>query len=403
MNKNDSEIVSSILEGLGYKPAESPNEANLVLLNTCSVREKAELKVYGRLGELKHLKETSNPNMIIGVIGCMSQYQKEEIFKKAPYVDLVLGTLNIPHLSELLERVKQGERQVIEILDKRLPLKGQPEGQPPLGAAPMGTVAAPTLSGQDHKHGIDENIDQNDSWTNPKRSSLYQAWISIMYGCDNFCSYCIVPYTRGREISRPKEEIFKEIENLSREGQPPKGAAPISYKDIVLLGQNVNSYGKSLYKNYAFSDLLKDICQIKGIETIEFLTSHPKDMSDKLINTIASNDKISKSIHLPLQSGDSQILKLMNRGYTYEDYKNLYEKIKKVIPEAQISTDLIVGFPGETESMFQNTLNSVKELKFSRVNTAAFSPRPKTKAASMPDQVPKDIRYKRLQELMKAI
>lgn len=378
MNENDSEIVSSILEGLGYSPAESFEDADIILLNTCSVREKAELKVYGRLGELKYLKEKTNPNLIIGVIGCMPQYQKEEIFKKAPFVDLVIGTLNLPHLSKLLEKVIQGEKHVIEILDERLA---------------ENRVERTEGRKQRTKIGSNEIIDDIDNWTNPKRQSRYQAWISIMYGCDNFCSYCIVPYTRGREISRPKEDIFFEINKLNKN----------IYKDIVLLGQNVNSYGKNLYKDYDFSDLLFDICKLEGIETIEFVTSHPKDMSEKLINTIAQNNKIKKTIHLPLQSGNDHILKLMNRGYTFEDYKNLYIKIKKAMPEANISTDLIVGFPGETESMFQDTLKAVKELEFSRVNTLAFSPRPKTKAENMPNQIPKKIRYERLQELMKAI
>lgn len=378
MNKNDSEIVSSILEGLGYTPAESYKDADLILLNTCSVREKAELKAYGRLGELKYFKETSKPDLIIGIIGCMPQYQKEEVFKKAPYVDFVIGTLNVYHLPQILERIKQGERQVIEILDNR----GQRSEVRSFVSRVPGHVPRATSH---------ELLDKYDNWTNPKRQSKYQAWISIMYGCDNFCSYCIVPYTRGREISRPKEEIFDEIKNLNNN----------IYKDIVLLGQNVNSYGKNLYKDYDFSNLLIDICKVENIENIEFLTSHPKDMSDKLIETISKNKKIKQSIHLPLQSGDNYILKMMNRGYTYEDYKNLYNKIIKIMPDAEISTDLIAGFPGETDEMFQNTINAVKELKFSRVNTAAFSPRPKTKAENMPNQLPKPVRYKRLQELMK--
>lgn len=392
MNKNDSEIISSILEGLGYRPVDYHNNADLVLLNTCSVREKAELKAYGRLGELKYLKETSRPDLIIGVIGCMPQYQKEEVFKKAPYVDFIIGTLNIYHLPQILERVKQGEKQVLEILDRRSDT-GNRRSEIRDPRSEVRGQMSDVRGRMSEIRGQDEIIDANDYWTNPKRESLYQAWISIMYGCDNFCSYCIVPFTRGREISRPKEEIFNEIKNLDKS----------IYKDIVLLGQNVNSYGKNLYKDYNFADLLNDISKIENINTIEFLTSHPKDMSEKLIETISKIDKIKKSIHLPLQSGDNYILKMMNRDYTYEDYKNLYFKIKKIIPNAEISTDLIAGFPGETEDMFQNTLNAVKELKFQRVNTAAFSPRPKTRAQNMPNQIPKNIRYKRLQILIKAI
>ncbi|MFC1478346.1 tRNA (N6-isopentenyl adenosine(37)-C2)-methylthiotransferase MiaB [Candidatus Margulisiibacteriota bacterium] len=368
MNKNDSEKIAGILEGLGYQEAPDQHHAALILLNTCSIRGKAESRVYGWLGQLKQLKVKSKKLKVIGICGCIPQHAKEEIFKKAPHVDLIFGANNIHNLPDLLARVEQGEKHVIEILANANPRTH-------------------------HSSLITHHSDAPELTTNIKRSSSHQAWVSIMYGCDNFCSYCVVPYTRGREVSRPKEDIFAEIEAIDKE----------KYSEIVLLGQNVNSYGKGLYDNFDFADLLQDITNLPGISTVGFMTSHPKDMSDKLIQTIAGNQKISREIHVPIQAGDDEVLRNMNRKYTVADYKALVEKIRKEIPEAQVSTDIIAGFPGETEEQFENTLNLVRELKFSRVNTAAYSPRPMTKAAKIPGHLPVKVRSERLQRLMETV
>jgi tRNA-2-methylthio-N6-dimethylallyladenosine synthase len=348
MNKHDSEEICALLEKNDYVEASTPEEASVVLLNTCSVRGKSENRVYGWLGQLKSI----NPRPIIGVCGCMPQYAGQDIFHKAPHVDLVFGVNSIDQLPKLLARINQGEKHLLALRDCR------------------------TESAVQH--------------TAHKRKSDHQAWVSIMYGCDNYCSYCIVPYTRGRERSRQKEQIFTEI-----------GAIDLNYyKEITLLGQNVNSYGKNLYTDYTFADLLHEASQIEGVNKISFMTSHPKDMSDQLIKEIADNSKISLELHLPAQSGDNEVLKRMNRGYSRKDYIELIKRIRRHIPNVILSTDLIVGFPGETEAQFQNTLELVKEIGFARVNTAAYSPRPKTAAARFPDQVPEHIRSDRLQRLL---
>ncbi|MFH1428189.1 MAG: tRNA (N6-isopentenyl adenosine(37)-C2)-methylthiotransferase MiaB [Candidatus Margulisiibacteriota bacterium] len=381
MNKNDSEKIAGILESIGYQEAPDQHHASLILLNTCSIRGKAESRVYGWLGQLKKLKVESKELKVIGVCGCIPQHVKEDIFKKAPHVDLVFGANNIHHLPQLLARVEQGEKHVIEILENVNPVQTQ-------GIASLYKNTQQPI----------------------KRSSTHQAWVSIMYGCDNFCSYCVVPYTRGREVSRTKEDIFAEINAIDKE----------QYSEIVLLGQNVNSYGKGLYQgtgireqkvlssgtqkpHYDFADLLNDVTNLPGVQKVGFMTSHPKDMSDKLIKTIADNPKISREIHVPVQTGDDEVLRNMNRKYTVADYRSLVNKIRKAIPEAEVSTDIIAGFPGETEEQFQNTLNLVREMKFTRVNTAAYSPRPLTKAADMPGHLPVKVRSERLQMLMKAV
>jgi len=353
MNKNDSERIMAITESLGYQETTNYQQANIIILNTCSVREKAENRVYGWLGLLKKLKENNN-SLKIGVCGCMPQHAKETIFKKAPHVDFIFGTNNIGNLPQILSKVESGkEKHTMEILDKHL------EG--------------PAII--------------------PKRNSNYQAWVTIMHGCNNFCTYCVVPYTRGRETSRTKEDIFEEIKKIDND----------FYKEIVLLGQNVNSYGKDRYPQYDFSDLLIGIIKLGHVEKISFLTSHPKDFSDKLIKTIAEHPQISRSIHLPIQAGSDHILKEMNRKYNVADYILLVEKIRKAIPDVSLSTDIIVGFPGEQESHFKETLELVQKINFSQANTAMYSPRPFTAAAKMPHQVPQKIKEERLQNLMSVL
>jgi len=351
MNEHDSEAIAGILEEAGYLPAENVTNADLIILNTCSVREKADSKVLGKLGRLKKLK-MDNPDLIIGICGCMMQQEgmKERIFKTAPYVDLVFGTHNIHRLPELLKKLSFAERvaevwpETVEIVED-LPFK---------------------------------------------YSSAVQAYVNITFGCDNFCSYCIVPYTRGRERSRKPESIINEIQKLAQKG----------IKEIMLLGQNVNSYGKGLSPHIDFADLLRRVDKIEGIERIRFMTSHPKDFSDKIIQTVANSKHICPHFHLPLQAGSNKILKAMHRGYTKEDYLELVQKIRHSIPNAAITTDIIVGFPGETNEDFQETLEVVKEAQFDAAFTFIYSPRPGTSAFKMNDPVPLENKKANFEKLL---
>ncbi|MDD5455474.1 MAG: tRNA (N6-isopentenyl adenosine(37)-C2)-methylthiotransferase MiaB [Candidatus Margulisbacteria bacterium] len=351
MNKNDSELMAGILtEECLLQQTDKADQADYLIFNSCAVRENAETRVFGRIREFAGRRKKQKSSQKIILAGCIPQYEKNNIFKKHPYIDYIVGVNSIEFLPQL-------------------------------------------LSSNTERISLSVNKDTNFVFKNILRDSRKQAWIPIMFGCDNFCSYCIVPYTRGREKSRKKEDIFKEIESLHSS----------KYTEIFLLGQNVNSYGKNLYMDYDFTDLLTDIHKYSHISKIDFLTSHPKDISEKLIRIIAKSPKINKEIHFPLQAGDNEILKKMNRGYSYEQYKNLVLLIKKIIPDVKISTDLIVGFPGETEKQFQNTVKAVQELGFYRVNTAAFSPRKGTKAAEMDKQIDEKTRHTRLLLLQKAV
>lgn len=351
MNKNDSEILAGLLsEEMDFSLAENPDDANVLIFNSCAVRRKAETRLFSRIQEFASLRKKHNRDQIIVLAGCVPQYEKEDIKERIPFVDYFIGPNSIDSLPKLLKS----------------------------------TIKSALL--------LNNNRNLEVAYDTTMRSKTDQAWISIMYGCNNFCSYCIVPYTRGREVSRPKENIFKEIKSL-----------PNSYKKIILLGQNVNSYGKGLYDNYDFADLLNDISKLENIQWLSFLTSHPKDISEKLIKTIANITKCDKEIHFPIQSGDNEILKLMNRGYSREQYYSIVKILRTYIPDIKISTDLIVGFPGETEEQFQNTINAVKELNFYRINTAAYSPRKGTKAESMSPQLSEELKHKRLLELQSIV
>jgi len=352
MNENDSEKIAGMLEALGYEPADSPADADLIILNTCCVRRTAERKVYGRIGQLKRLKE-QNPNLILAVCGCMVQQESEltVLDRDYPYVDLIFGTHNLHRLPELLRQVMTDRTRVIEVWESEgeivedLPVK--------------------------HKPG-------------------FQAWVTVMYGCNNFCSYCIVPYVRGRERSRSKESVLREVRSLVEQG----------YCEFTLLGQNVNSYGKDLDNGYTFADLMRDVSEIDGVKRLRFTTSHPKDMSQELIDVIAERENICEHIHLPLQAGSNYVLKRMNRGYTREDYLRLIDRIRERIPSCAITTDLIVGFPGETRKDFEDTLDMVRRVRFDSAFTFAYSPRVGTPAAKMEDQVPREERMNRLYELI---
>ena len=350
MNEHDSENIQAMLEEMGFKEAEDYEQADLILLNTCSIRENAHNKAFGMLGRLKHLKQ-EKPDIIIGLCGCMAQEEGviQEILTRYPQVNFVFGTHNLHRLPIVLKKYLDTNHQEIEVFSKEGNLI---EGMP------------------------------------VKRMSPYKAYVNIIYGCDKFCTYCIVPYTRGKQRSRRKEDILQEIEELVKEG----------YQEVTLLGQNVNAYGKDLEENYGMEDLLEDVAKT-NIPRIRFMTSHPWDFTDKMIEVIAKYPNIMKSIHLPVQSGSSRILRKMGRRYTKESYLELFDKIKETVPNVSISTDIIVGFPGEEEEDFQETLDLVRHCKFDNAFTFIYSPRENTPASRLADNTPLEVKEKRLQEL----
>ena len=355
MNAHDSEKLRGVLLSMGCVETES-EDADLVILNTCTVRENANNKVYGRLGLLKKYKE-KNPYMRLALCGCMMQ--EDEVIKTLkesyPFVDLIFGTHNLYRFPELILSVLRGEGPVIEIFDH----------------AEMTAESLPSV-----------------------RNFRFKSGVNIMFGCDNFCSYCIVPYVRGRERSRRAQEILAEIEALSSQG----------VKEIMLLGQNVNSYGKGLETPCSFPELLERAAQVDGIERIRFMTSHPKDLGTELMDVIAGNPKICRHLHLPLQSGSDEILRRMNRHYTKQHYLGLVEELRKRVPEIALTTDLIVGFPGETEADFQETLAVLEEVQFDNAFTFQYSPRRKTPAEKLTGRLSEEVmkdRFERLLEVVK--
>ena len=350
MNEHDSENIQAMLEEMGFKEAADYEQADLILLNTCSIRENAHNKAFGMLGRLKHLKQ-EKPDIIIGLCGCMAQEEGviQEILTRYPQVNFVFGTHNLHRLPIVLKKYMDTNHQEIEVFSKEGNLI---EGMP------------------------------------VKRMSPYKAYVNIIYGCDKFCTYCIVPYTRGKQRSRRKEDILQEVEELVKEG----------YQEVTLLGQNVNAYGKDLEENYGMEDLLEDVAKT-NIPRIRFMTSHPWDFTDKMIEVIAKYPNIMKSIHLPVQSGSSRILRKMGRRYTKESYLELFDKIKETVPNVSISTDIIVGFPGEEEEDFQETLDLVRHCKFDNAFTFIYSPRENTPASRLADNTPLEVKEKRLQEL----
>jgi tRNA-2-methylthio-N6-dimethylallyladenosine synthase len=357
MNDEDSQKLAGMLINIGYEPCNKRDDANLIIFNTCAVRENPEHKVYGNLGLLKAIKR-QKPDLIIAVGGCMMQQQgmAEKIKKSYPFVDIIFGTYNIHRFPELLNNAQQSHSTVIEVWEK--------EGE------------------------IIEEIPVS-------HNSSVKAYVTIMYGCNNFCTYCIVPYTRGRERSRTPKSIVKEIQEL----------ADKNFKEVTLLGQNVNSYGKDL-ENMDFSKLLRLVNDIDGIKRIRFMTSHPKDLSAEVIYAIRDCDKICEHVHLPVQSGSSKILKAMNRKYTKEHYINLVNTLKQEIPGVALTTDLIVGFPGETEEDFLETLDIVEKIGFESIFTFNYSLRKGTPAALLSEQIPeevKGVRFRKLLELVNKI
>lgn len=352
MNEHDSEKISWILEEMNYSITDNKEDCDLIIYNTCAIRHTAENKVFGQLGSLKRLKE-ENPELIISVCGCMTQIEdtRETIQSKYSHVDIIFGANNIHKLPQLIARHKQTGEKIIDIIEE--------------------------------SREIDESIHAN-------RTYSYKAYVNIMYGCNNYCSYCVVPYARGREQSRKPENIIKEVEDLALSG----------YKEVTLLGQNVNSYGNTFDKDYNFVNLLEDIHQIPGIERIRFMTSHPKDISDELISCYGRLNKLCNHLHLPVQSGSNQVLRRMNRKYTREDYLDKIRKIKEVSPNISLTTDIIVGFPGESEEDFQETLDLVKEVEYDSAFTFLYSVRENTPAAKMKNQIDYKVKHERFQRLL---
>lgn len=351
MNEEDSEKLAGMLRSMGYSVTDNKNDADIIIFNTCCVRENAELKVYGNLGALKKLKK-NKPDLIIAVCGCMMQQEEvaQNIKNRYPFVNLIFGTHNIHDFPELVNNSMQSQNTIIEVWKN--------EGEVIEGVPIV-------------------------------RESNIKALVTVMYGCNNFCSYCIVPYVRGRERSRKPSDILKEVEELAKDG----------YKEITLLGQNVNSYGLGLEEDINFAKLLRMLNQVSGIERIRFMTSHPKDLSDELIYAMRDCSKVCNHIHLPIQSGSTRVLKLMNRKYTREKYIEIAGSIKNAIPEIAITTDIIVGFPGETEEDFNETLSMVETVRFDSAFTFLYSPRKGTPAFNVSEQVDEDIKHRRFNRL----
>lgn len=352
MNVNESAKIKKLLENMGYEVIDDVHESDAVFLNTCTVREGAATQIYGKLGELKHIKETKKENMIIGVTGCFAQEQGEELANKFKQIDIVMGNQNIGKIPQAIEDIESGNF-------KHVIFTGDEDELPPRIDADFGDKVV--------------------------------ASIPITYGCNNFCTYCIVPYVRGRERSVPLEQVVSEAKEYLLE----KG-----YKEILLLGQNVNSYGNDFDNGDNFAKLLTELCKIEGEFIVRFISPHPRDFTDEVIEVIANNPKIARSIHLPLQSGSNEILKAMNRGYTKDEYIALAMKIKNKIPDVSLTTDIIVGFPGETEENFLDTLDVVERVKYDSSFMFMYSIRKGTKAADMPNQLDDETKKERLQRLI---
>ena len=352
MNESDSEHYAGQLLDLGYEASADYEHADVVVINTCCVRENAEKKILGKIGEMKRLKR-ENPDMVLCVAGCMAQEWGKDLQKKYPQVDLVLGTAHVNNFSSILQNHLAGHGRAESVYDDLTIMPQEFEG----------------------------------SFV---RKSSFATWVPIMYGCNNFCTYCIVPYVRGRERSRSAEAICHEIEK----------AVALGYKEFTLLGQNVNSYGKDRGEEEGFSKLLELVDAIPGVERIRYMTSHPRDMSEAVVRTIAESQHICKNFHIPVQSGSSRIMKAMNRGYDRERYLKLVETIRRCVPDAVITTDLIVGFPGETEKDFEETLDLLRTVEYDDAFTFIYSPRKGTPAAGFGAQVPDAVKHERLDRLM---
>jgi tRNA-2-methylthio-N6-dimethylallyladenosine synthase len=347
MNDHDSERMAGLLKQQGYTLTTNPDEAKLILVNTCSIRDKAEQKAYSELGRYARLKKTQ-PDLIVGMAGCVAQQEGEKVFDRYPWVDLAFGSANIPNLPQMIKRRQSGHLYVLGT--------EEPLGPPPTSPA--------------------------------VRSDRVRAWVNIMEGCDKACSFCVVPMTRGKERSRPADEIVNEVRELGIKG----------FKEVTLLGQTVNSYGKGT--TVEFPDLLWKLNDLTGIERIRFTTSHPMDLNPKLMQAMAMLPKVCEHLHLPLQSGSDNILERMNRRYSYTEYLEKVRSLRKMIPDVSLTTDIIVGFPGESEKDFERTLQALETVRYDSIFAFKYSPRPHTVAATYPDPIPEEIKDARLQKLL---
>ena len=358
MNVVDSERIVGLLDEIGYRQVEEPEQADLILLNTCAVRDKAVRKAYGHLGRFKPMKERK-PDLILGMGGCIAQQEGKQLLEEFSYLDLVFGTHNVHRLPEMVQQVaeKHVRCEETEFLDRETRLQ-----------------LFPSRTGQE----------------------AYTRFVTVMQGCDNFCSYCVVPYVRGREISRPSAEILEEIRELAAQG----------VREITLIGQNVNSYGLKEDGELSFAGLLEQVNAVDGIDRIRFTTSHPKDLSDDLIECFGRLDKLCKHLHLPVQCGSDNILKAMNRGYTRERYLGVVERLRQVCPEIRLSSDIIVGFPGETEADFAETMSLLEKVRYTEIYSFIYSPRRGTSAADMADDTPAEVKqdqFNRMLELQQEV
>jgi tRNA-2-methylthio-N6-dimethylallyladenosine synthase len=360
MNVHDSEKIAGILSESDMHEANGTNDADVIVLNTCSIREKAEQKFYSELGRLRKMKK-ARPGLKIAVAGCIAQQEGERIFKRFPYVDYVFGPDNIDGLESWIKDRARNTEHRTQNTEHRL--------------------QRTALSFNPEYHMLELPV---------KREGSVRAWVSIMYGCDNFCAYCVVPNTRGRERSRPSEDIIAEIRRISDDG----------FREITLLGQNVNSYGRNLGEDTDFPDLLRKVHEIEGIARIRFVTSHPKDLSEKLIHTMAELPRVCEHIHLPLQSGSDRILDLMNRKYTFSEYMKKVTMLREAIPDIAITTDIIVGFPGETDDDFEKTVTALREIKYDGIFAFKYSRRPGTKALTLPGHIDEDVKSRRLDQVL---
>jgi tRNA-2-methylthio-N6-dimethylallyladenosine synthase len=352
MNVRDSEAMAGLLAQMGYAAADDPGDADIIILNTCTVREGAEDRAYGRLGELRSLKQR-RPGLLLGVAGCLVQQERERVLARAPWLDLVFGVHNIHRLPDLVREARDGcLRPVYEVWDRS-------ERDRPLPMLPA------------------------------YRTGGVRGFVNIIHGCNKFCTFCIVPHVRGRERSVPPEHVVAEVRSLAAQG----------VREVTLLGQNVDSYGHDLTPRHDLAGLLEAVHDVDGIDRIRFTTSHPRDMTPRLIDMVARLPKACEHIHLPVQAGDDEILRRMHRAYTTAQYRATADRIRAAMPQASLTTDVIVGFPGETEAAFERTLRLVEDLRFDAVNTAMYSPRQGTPAAEYPDQVPEDAKRRRLQAL----
>lgn len=351
MNVHESEKIAGMLENMGYEPTEDKEQADIIVFNTCAIREGAEDRALGNIGNLKKMKK-ANPNKIIAVAGCMTQQKQvaEKLFKTFPFIDIIVGTHNLYELPSLITLKQKEHKRTLQNVEQSL---------------------------------INENVPVT-------RTSGENAWVNIMYGCNNFCSYCIVPYVRGREVSRKKLDIINECKSVLATGK---------YKQITLLGQNVNSYCNP-EDNSNFANLLKSICELDGDFKLTFMTSHPKDISDEVINILATEPKILKELHLPVQSGSTKILKAMNRKYSREHYLSIVDKLKAQIPNIRLTTDIIVGFPGETEEDFEDTCSLIDYVKYDGIFAFMYSKRSGTVAEKMPEQIPDEVKNYRVNKIL---